>query len=585
MISFGRYNLIRRVGSGGMAEIWKGRVEGPAGFEKTVAIKRILPNFEEDAEFVSMFISEARLSARLVHPNIVQVHDFGMAEDAGQPVHFIAMEYVAGQNVSTLQRRLSVKRAKVPLGIALFICAEAAKALSYAHGETDSTGKPLGFVHRDISPHNLMVSYHGDVKVADFGIAKAATAIRQTAAGVFKGKVTYMSPEQSRGEPLDGRSDLFSLGIVLYELVTGTRLFGGAIEEVFAQIRAFEPPDATRMAGVPEDVQRIVRTALAVDREERYQEAVELENDLNRAVAAGGWVGARSDLASLMQAQFAKEIEQDKRDAAPAVPRPQTAVLTNPFGEVASNSGTPTPTRPSPAAAAGGAGELGVSDAGPMGSPVAPTVSRPIEAPRVDQTRSELSIKQSGVKVLEASDTRVSRRRGGLLLAGAIALGAMLPVGGWLLVRLAAPAAGPAATPTPVVAVTPIETPPATAVEAPTATPEAPKPTPRRTPKREPTRRVVVTPVPERTATPRVAAATKTGWVTVIGRPWVQVWVDGKFVAAETPLKRHELSAGPHTFKFANPVASFTKTYRLTVVADREIELTVDTTSGRITAH
>lgn len=569
-----------------MAEIWKARVDGPSGFEKTVAIKRILPNFEEDAEFVSMFISEARLAARLVHPNIVQVHDFGLEEDEGlQKVHYIAMEYVAGQNVSTLLKRLQEKGARVPIEIGLYICSEAAKALSYAHTEVDNAGTPLGFVHRDISPHNLMVTYRGDVKVADFGIAKAITAIRQTAAGVFKGKITYMSPEQARTEPLDARSDLFSLGIVLFELVTGRRLFFGTIEEVFAQMRAFSPPDETRLAGVPRDVQVIVRRALAVNRDDRYDDAAEMETDINRVLAAGGWVSSRTDLASLMQAQFAREIELEKRDAVPP-DRPKTAILTNPelgLEDVRSDSGTATP-RQRGSTVEGLATESESTAPGPV--PMPPTVSRPPPP----QTQSGLSLKGGGIPVVDRAPPEDSRRSGSRLAIG-LALGALLPVAGWIAVTmLSAPPDSvtttiPTATPTAAIALTAAAsaTPTVPETAAPVQTIAA-RSTPVRTAKRP-----VPTAAPEATVqavarlgTPTPAPVRGTGLVTITARPWVEVWIDGKKVADETPLKRHALTAGAHNLRFVNARAGFDKPFRYEVVADREVEIAVDTKSGKI---
>ncbi len=319
MARFGRYRLVRWVGSGGMAEVWKARVEGLAGFDKAVAIKRILPEFENDHEYLQMFVSEARLAARLVHPNIVQGYDFGLIEEDGHDVHYLAMEYIAGQNLAVLQARLSDHGRALPLRVALYICSEAAKALAYAHSELDTTGLPLGFVHRDISPHNLMISYQGDIKVTDFGIAKAATSAmtRRTAPGVFRGKVAYMSPEQAACEQIDARSDLFSLGVVLYEMVTGTRLFSGSLEEVLSQVRGFEPRGQDLLAGLPVDVQSVIGRALAARPSERYQSAAELQRDLDGIIAARGWLGARAELAATMRGEFAAKIARERQDANP----------------------------------------------------------------------------------------------------------------------------------------------------------------------------------------------------------------------------------------------------------------------------
>ncbi|HVO31471.1 MAG TPA: serine/threonine-protein kinase, partial [bacterium] len=224
MATFGRYTLIRRVGLGGMAEIWKAKVLGPAGFEKTVAVKKILPELTDDSEFLEMFVDEAKLVADLVHPNIVQVHDFGQV---GPRDYFIAMEYVSGANLGSLLKRLKDRGARVPRETAIFIILESARGLGYAHAKRDSAGRSLGIVHRDVSPSNILVSFGGEVKVADFGIAKARSARQTTAEGFVRGKVSYMSPEQAAGGDLDQRSDIFSLGLVFVEMLTGKRFFTG----------------------------------------------------------------------------------------------------------------------------------------------------------------------------------------------------------------------------------------------------------------------------------------------------------------------------------------------------------------------
>ena len=318
MVQLGKYRLVRQVGAGGMAEVWKARTQGPGGFQKTVAIKRALPMYDDNSDAVAMFAAEACIGAVLVHPNIVQVHDFGCERRSGQEIHDIAMEYVAGQSLAALRQRLREHGESLPLGIALYVCAEAAKALAYAHSVEGSRGRPLGLVHRDISPHNLMVTYSADVKVADFGIAKvqALASTKKTLPGVLKGKLAYMSPEQAMCKPLDARSDIFSLGIVMFELVTGTRLFSGSGAEVLAQARGFEFPNHDRLRVVPLAVQEVLRKALAKAPEGRYQDAAGLEADLNRVMAAGRCWTARADLAAMMREHFGDEIAADRQDVA-----------------------------------------------------------------------------------------------------------------------------------------------------------------------------------------------------------------------------------------------------------------------------
>ena len=208
----GKYEIVRKLATGGMAEIYLARIRGTAGFEKLVVLKRILPNVAEDPTFVHMFLDEARLAATLQHPNIADVYDVGDADG----VYFFTMEYVHGQDVRAIKIASRKSGEPVPVAIALAIVYGIASALDYAHTRKGPDGLPLGLVHRDVSTSNILVSYDGAVKLVDFGIARAAGAQHKTLTGTLKGKIPYMSPEQCKGLPLDARSDLFSLGVVLY---------------------------------------------------------------------------------------------------------------------------------------------------------------------------------------------------------------------------------------------------------------------------------------------------------------------------------------------------------------------------------
>ncbi|HUS27961.1 MAG TPA: serine/threonine-protein kinase, partial [Kofleriaceae bacterium] len=219
----GKYEILKKLATGGMAEIYLARVRGNAGFEKLVVIKRILPTVADDPTFVRMFLDEARLAATLHHPNIADVYEVG--EHEGAP--FFAMEFVHGQDVRAIRQGARKTKERVPLAIALAIIHGGASALDYAHDRTGSDGKPLNLVHRDVSSSNILVSYEGAIKLIDFGIARATSRTHQTQVGTLKGKIPYMSPEQCRGLPLDRRSDLFSLGVVMYELTVGRRPFRG----------------------------------------------------------------------------------------------------------------------------------------------------------------------------------------------------------------------------------------------------------------------------------------------------------------------------------------------------------------------
>lgn len=218
---FGRYTLVERLATGGMAEVFKAKIVSAHGFEKLLVIKRILPHLAADKTFVAMFIDEAKLTAQLVHPKIVQVTDFG--EVAGQ--YFIALEYVDGFDALALLRTSAQRQVRLPVPICLFIVQEVLDALDYAHNARDAEDKSMRLVHRDISPSNVFISRRGDVKLGDFGIAHAQERESKTQAGTLKGKYGYMSPEQVIGATLDGRSDLFAVGIVLAEMLMGRRLF------------------------------------------------------------------------------------------------------------------------------------------------------------------------------------------------------------------------------------------------------------------------------------------------------------------------------------------------------------------------
>ncbi len=319
---FGRYVLLERLGAGGMAEVWKAKSFGALGFEKTLALKRILPELAREPELLEMFVHEAKLSVRLSHANIVQVFDLGRVEQEGEPPgYYIAMEYVAGLDLATLLARCRRAKIWLPFGMAVFVAAEVAKALDHAHRRRDEQGKPLGIVHRDVSPQNILVSWEGEVKVTDFGIAKAKGLMvdDEQAGGSalrVRGKLSYMSPEQSLAGALDGRSDLFSLGTVLYELVAGTNPFAGAGDaETLRRVRAAEvPPLEIARPDVPRELAAIVRRLLTRRPEERVPDAGRLHEQLLGYFYASRDRFSSNDLAELVapfqdEAKNATEIE------------------------------------------------------------------------------------------------------------------------------------------------------------------------------------------------------------------------------------------------------------------------------------
>jgi eukaryotic-like serine/threonine-protein kinase len=277
---FGPYRLVRQIAVGGMAELHLAKTKGIAGFEKYCALKMIHPNFAEDEQFIQMLVDEAKIAVELTHGNIAQTFDLGHVGDT----YYITMEYVDGADLYKILRRASEQDLEIPLDLCAFVAKEVASALDYAHRKRDHTGKPLGIVHRDVSPQNVLISYAGEVKLVDFGIAKATMKVRQTAVGVIKGKYYYMSPEQAWGDPIDYRSDIFSSGIVLYEMITGQMLY---LEEDLHKLldmarKADIAPPGRLRKGVPPQLERIVMHALAKQPGDRYQSAGDFASDLER---------------------------------------------------------------------------------------------------------------------------------------------------------------------------------------------------------------------------------------------------------------------------------------------------------------
>ncbi len=276
--AFGRYQLLERIASGGMADVFKARMTGEEGFEKIVAIKRILPHLATNEGFITMFVDEAKLAAQLSHNNIIHIYELGKVD----AWHYIAMEYVDGKDLRSIVKMGRDRSFPLPVELSLFIASRIANALDYAHRRVAPDGTELNLVHRDVSPQNILISWEGDIKLCDFGVAKAATKVSTTMSGALKGKLQYMSPEQAWGKKIDRRSDIFSLGAVLFELLTGLPLFEGENDmTILEKVRdgQVEPPSA-RNPEVPRKVDQIVLKALAKNALDRYQNASELEKDL-----------------------------------------------------------------------------------------------------------------------------------------------------------------------------------------------------------------------------------------------------------------------------------------------------------------
>jgi serine/threonine protein kinase len=324
--NYGPYRLVDRIAVGGMAEVFKAKLKGVEGFEKTVAIKRILPHLSDNKEFVDMFVDEAKMVAGLTHPSIVQIFDLGRIDKS----YYIAMEYVHGRDLRTILKRAKDKGLRMPLDLCLRVAGQVCSALEYAHRKKDDRGRAMQIVHRDVSPQNILISFEGQVKLTDFGIAKAATKASNTDRGALRGKLLYMSPEQAWGKAMDRRSDLFSLGIVLYEMITDQKPFLGvgtemSILEAVRQCR-IEPPRKVN-SRVPGTLDAVVMKALARDPDQRYQDAGEMHRALDKVVSERQPPSA-SDLARFVEVLF------DRHE------REETLPEDHPSGEHRSGSGT-----------------------------------------------------------------------------------------------------------------------------------------------------------------------------------------------------------------------------------------------------
>ena len=296
-----RYTITERLDHGGMAEVFRGVAESMEGFKKNVAIKRILPNLTKNQKFVSMFLDEARLSLFLQHANIVQVFDISRTPDNA---YFLVMEYVDGCNLKGLIERQKQKGRRIEVGHTIYLMIECCKALYYAHAlEHPETGQPLGIVHRDISPPNILLSKNGEVKLVDFGLAKANSQIESTDPGVVKGKFSYLSPEAASGLDVDHRADVFAVGIILWELFTGKRLFYGDTDYQTVELvrQAKVPSIQQHNPDVEPELEAVVRKALSRDADDRYQSAADLGDALSQFLFSRRMKVTARDISALVK--------------------------------------------------------------------------------------------------------------------------------------------------------------------------------------------------------------------------------------------------------------------------------------------
>jgi eukaryotic-like serine/threonine-protein kinase len=590
MQQLGKYQLIRKLATGGMAEVYLAKAAGPMGFEKTLVLKRILPHLAEDPAFVEMFLSEAKLAAQLNHPNIVQIFDFGESDDE----YFLAMEFIDGPNLRVLIKRAVTQGLELPPALCARLIASACEGLAFAHDFRDpATGELLGLIHRDISPDNILVSRQGAVKVVDFGIAKAAGQSHKTQSGVIKGKLAYMPPEQVRAKTLDRRVDVYALGVVFYELLTGHKPFETNTDASLMQAILFEPliPASQRRSDLPEAVHQILDRALAKDREQRYPDCLALAADLEEFILSVGRPVTTQQIVQLL-AQIIPSAEGP-------MPTPQSGTpRSNP-----KHSATPVHT-PAPVNVGTGPGARSKSRPGYVprtGDMVAPAEAEPPEeAPMktVPLTTPEmLPPTEPVVPTTEAPYIPPAPRRLGLMVS--LLLGALLLVagGGLLLARSSsapAPVPPPAEPPPspPIAEATPPDMGEQPAAGTPTLPSEPVAASPAREPSAEPgpeappspepnplgstppdteqeplqvaakappsTRTEPVTGTrPSRPPSERSASASKSsrpvgkGTVTFRVRPYATVIIDGKNMG-QTPFSPVELSAGTHRVTYIN---------------------------------
>ncbi len=305
---FGQYVLLEKIANGGMAEVWKARMRGVEGFQKIVAIKKILPHLSDNQDFIEMFVDEAKLAAQLNHNNIIHIYDLGKIQSS----YYIAMEYIDGYDLKNILKKAQERDQPLSVEIALFIASKVAAALDYAHRKRDFEDKEMGLVHRDVSPQNVLISEEGDIKLCDFGIAKAASKASHTQAGALKGKLQYMSPEQAWGRNIDRRSDIFALAAVLFEMLTARKLFSGENEmSILEQVREARVSAPSQFNDeITPQIDAIVVKGLQKDPEDRYQTAGEMQRDLDAVLYSFKPTPTSADLAIYMHRLATSEVVQ-----------------------------------------------------------------------------------------------------------------------------------------------------------------------------------------------------------------------------------------------------------------------------------
>ncbi|WNG45304.1 protein kinase [Archangium minus] len=574
----GKYQLVSKLASGGMAEVYLARAEGPMGFAKSLVVKRILPHLAEDPQFVEMFISEARLAAQLDHPHIVQIFDFGEVDGTW----YLAMEFIDGLNLRVLARHAKITGMLLPPSYCARIIAHACDGLAFAHDSKDAiTGAPLGLIHRDISPDNILLSRQGAVKVVDFGIAKAAGQGHRTESGVLKGKIAYMTPEQLRNMALDRRVDVYALGIVLYELLTGYKPFDTTSEASIVHAILHEPfvPAVERRPDLPAAMGRILERALAKDREQRYPDCRTLQADLEGFILSAGEPVGAWNLAQLVarvmatsaspEAKLVSANEPEKTTPARKTPEKTTPARKTPETAIPERT-TPETTTPETAIPERTTPETTTPETA-IPERTTPETTTPETA--IPETTTPARPAKPTLEIRPVGNAQTGRRGSwtGRIAAG-VGAAVLIALAVGIVMRDEAPAnARPEVTgPTTPVPLSEAPVPKEVGGPAPS---ESPAPA-RDEPPPEPTDK---TPVPESSEPPVVAqmspeasaperpkpsrgsraratppeTSVRMGTVEFRIWPYATVWLDGKRLG-ETPLAPVDLSAGRHTVKLLN---------------------------------
>ncbi|MFY0530451.1 serine/threonine protein kinase [Archangium gephyra] len=581
----GKYELVRKLAAGGMAEVFLAKAAGPMGFEKTLVVKRILPELAAESDFVQMFLFEAKLAARLTHPNIVQMFDFGESEGT----YFLAMEYIDGPSLRTLIKRAAAQGQPLPPAVCARIISFACEGLAFAHDFTDpETGEAQGLIHRDVSPDNILLSRQGAVKVVDFGIAKATGQSHKTESGVVKGKLPYMPPEQLRAKPLDRRADVYALGVVLYELLTGQRPYASESEAGLMQAILFEPhtPAAEIREDIPFPLRRILNKVLSKDRDQRYADCHAFQADLEKFIVSVGAPVTMQQVAHLIN-----RATTDPGDNIPIAKGPLKTPPPAPPGLTRKRSSSP----PDEGGTANHRGPQ-VSKQEEQRAAVTPSPQRPMSEPktapgRLRRPSGPIAIPTSNHRgpqqqVLSSPGDEPGMSRPGMqkskrqrLMPWALALLAPLPIVAGIGVVVPRNVEGPTKSPEQVVQAPPeqvVQAPPEQVVQAPPeqvvqAPPQQvvqapPQPSVPGTGSGTPRPRPVV----GRTPAPKVRGK---GTLELRVYPFAAVFVNG-LNQGHTPMKPLQLPAGLHIVKFVHPARTIER--EVDVGAGQDILLKID---------